>query len=482
MEQDHSLIAQRRQKLAALREEGIDPFANRFAPSATCTEARELAGRNDNTGRPVRVAGRIVSHRTMGKSQFLHLKDRDGSIQIYARKEEVGENVFLRLRHLDLGDFIGVEGGCFVTRTGEPSIRMESCTVLSKALRPPPEKWHGLENTEIRYRQRYLDLMANDEVRRMFLKRSRIIREIRDFLHARDFVEVETPMLQLTPGGAAAQPFVTRHNALNCDFHLRIALELHLKRLLVGGMDRVFELGRNFRNEGISRRHNPEFTMLEAYQAYGDYRTMMELIQSMIRQAAERTLDTLRIPRPAEPIILDRDWRETTYHELVCEKVGDDWFDLEPPERHRKAESLGLNLEEAREDFEVTGAVFEKLVEPTLIQPTFVTHLPRELVPLARLAPDRPGTVEVFEFCMNGQELAPAYSEQNDPVEQRQRLEDQAGGEVQRIDEDFLVALEHGMPPAGGMGLGIDRLCMTLLGQENIRDVILFPQMKPESS
>jgi lysyl-tRNA synthetase class 2 len=328
--------------------------------------------------------------------------------------------------------------------------------------------------------------MSNEDVKRVFLLRSRIIHEIRQFFHERDFVEVETPMMQPIPGGAAAQPFVTHHNALGCDFYLRIALELYLKRLLVGGIERVFEIGRNFRNEGLSRRHNPEFTMLEAYQAYGDYETMMELVQSLVCQVTQKVLGRLIIEhRDADgnitkTIDLTPNWRRVTYKELVRERAGADWFEVAPDERRRRAVELGAEIGKDYEDFEVTGAVFEKLIEPTLIQPTFVTHLPKELVPLARVSPDDPTTVEVFECCINGQEIAPAYSEQNDPIEQRQRLEHQAGGETQKVDEDFLVALEHGMPPAGGMGMGIDRLCMMLLGQENIRDVILFPQLKPK--
>jgi lysyl-tRNA synthetase class 2 len=375
----------------------------------------------------------------------------------------------------------------FTTRMGEISLKIDSFVILAKALRPPPEKWHGLVDTETRYRQRDLDLMANDDTRQRFLKRSAILHEMRQFLHGRGYVEVETPLMQAIPGGAAAQPFVTQHNALGCSFYLRIALELYLKRLLVGGIDRVFEIGRNFRNEGISRRHNPEFTMLEAYQAYGNYESMMELVQSMICHIATSVLGTLIVEHTnaggdvVRTIDLTPDqWRRATYKDLVREKAGPDWFDLAPEQRKARAGELGVDLGAAFEDFEVTVAVFEKLVEPTLIQPTFVTHLPKELVPLARLSPDDPGTVEVFECCINGQEIAPAYSEQNDPIEQRDRLEHQAGGEQQKLDEDFLVALEHGMPPAGGMGLGIERLCMMLLGQDSIRDVILFPQLKPQ--
>jgi len=313
-----------------------------------------------------------------------------------------------------------------------------------------------------------------------------IIREIRNFLHKRGYVEVETPMMQAIPGGAAAQPFVTKHNALGCNFYLRIALELPLKRMLIGGVDKVFEIGRVFRNEGLSRKHNPEFTMLEAYEAYGDYESMMELVQGLVCHVAENVVDTLFIEhkdaegKVVKTINLTPPWRCVKYKDLVREKAGADWFDISAKERRQRAHDLGAEIGKEYEDFEVTGAVFEKLIEPTLIQPTFVTHLPKELVPLAKLSPDDPTTVEVFECCINGQEIAPAYTEQNDPIEQRERLEHQAGGEQQKLDEDFLVALEHGMPPAGGMGMGIDRLCMMLLGQESIRDVILFPQLKPK--
>jgi lysyl-tRNA synthetase class 2 len=481
MEGANSLTEQRRAKLAALRAKGIDPFRTKFTPAETCAEARARYAE----GRQVALAGRITAHRDMGKSMFIDIRDQTGRIQVYAQKNVLGEESFHIFTHLDLADFIGVRGTMFTTKTGEISVKLASFVILAKALRPPPAKWHGLEDTEIRYRQRYLDLLANDEVKQVMLKRSAIIREIRNFLHARGYVEVETPMMQAIPGGAAAQPFITHHNALGCNFYLRIALELYLKRLLVGGIDRVFEIGRNFRNEGLSRKHNPEFTMLEAYQAYGDYQQMMELVQSLVCHVAEKVLGTLRIEhkdaegKVVKTIELTPPWRRVQYKDLVREKAGSDWFELTPEQRRQRAHDLGAEIAKEDEDFEVTGAVFEKLIEPTLIQPTFVTHLPKELVPLARLAPEDPTTVEVFECCINGQEIAPAYTEQNDPIEQRERLEHQAGGEQQKLDEDFLVALEHGMPPAGGMGMGIDRLCMMLLGQESIRDVILFPQLKP---
>jgi lysyl-tRNA synthetase class 2 len=482
MDETNSLIEQRRAKLAALRAKGLDPFRNKFEPKQKCSEARD----HYLEGREVSVAGRVTAHRDMGKSMFIDVRDQSGRLQVYAQKNVLGDEQFDIFRHLDLGDFIGATGTLFTTKTGEISIRLTSFVILAKALRPPPEKWHGLADTEIRYRQRYLDLIANPEVKEVFLQRSQILREIRNFLHDRGFVEVETPMMQAIPGGAAAAPFVTHHNALGCNFYLRIALELYLKRLLVGGLDRVFEIGRNFRNEGLSRKHNPEFTMLEAYQAYGDYETMMELVQSMVCQVAQKVLGKLLIEHKdsagqvVKTIDLTPPWRRVKYKDLLRERAGADWFDISEAARRERAVSLGAEIAKGYEDFEVTQAVFEKLIEPTLINPTFVTHAPKQLIPLAKLSGEDPETVEVFECCINGQEIAPAYTEQNDPIEQRERLEHQAGGEQQKLDEDFLVALEHGMPPAGGMGLGIDRLCMMLLGQESIRDVILFPQLKPK--
>jgi lysyl-tRNA synthetase class 2 len=485
MDETNSLVEQRKAKLATLREKGINPFANKFSPTEKCAEARA----NYVEGREIALAGRITAHREMGKSTFIDIKDQSGRIQVYAQKNSLGDEQWNIFTHLDLGDFIGVKGAMFTTKTGEISVKLASFVVLGKALRPMPEKWHGVADTEIRYRQRYLDLMSNDDVKATFLKRSAIIREIRNFFHSRGYAEVETPMMQNIPGGAAALPFKTFHNALGCEFFLRIAIELYHKRLLVGGIDKIFEIGKNFRNEGLSRKHNPEFTMLEAYDAFGDYATMMETVESLITTIAEKVLGTLKIEHKdtegnvTKTIDLSRPWKRARYKDLVREKAGADWFDVSPQERRRRAIEdlkLGGDIAAGYEDFEVTGAVFEKLIEPTLINPVFVTHLPKELVPLAKLSPDDPTTVEVFESCINGAENAPGYTVQNDPIAQRNTLEHQAGGEQQKLDEDFLIALEHGMPPAGGIGIGIDRLCMMLLGQESIRDVILFPQMKPK--
>jgi lysyl-tRNA synthetase class 2 len=371
-----------------------------------------------------------------------------------------------------------------VTRTGELTVSAEHIVLLTKAYRPLPEKWHGLSDEDQIYRQRYLDLIVNEESRNRFALRSRIIEEIRKFLWSRDFMEVETPVLQAVPGGAAARPFETHMNALSCDFTLRIALELYLKRLLVGGVERVFELGRVFRNEGVSRRHNPEFTMLELYQAYTDYRGMMELVKSLILHLCEKAVGSTTVTRyDGTQIDLANGWTERRYKDLIIENTDcPGWFDLTKEEKLAKTAEMGIEVDPSLEDFEVTNNVFEKRIEPTLIQPTFVTHLPKELIPLAKVSPDDESTIEVFELCINGQEIAPAYSEQNDPLAQREMFEAQAGEEIQKIDTDFLEALEHGMPPAGGMGIGIDRLVILLTGASNIRETILFPPIRPTGS
>lgn len=475
-------------KLTELREAGLDPFRNRFHPDHTSAEAlaayREEAeaGEGVPAEQPrVAVAGRIVAFRVMGKASFLKLLDRDGRIQCYLRREEIGEEEYRRFRKQDLGDFAGVEGRLFRTKTGEITVAAERVVLLGKSLLPLPEKWHGLADEEQRHRQRYLDLIVNEDSRRRFFLRSEVIREIRQFLWERSFTEVETPVLQSVSGGAAARPFTTHMHALGTDFALRIALELHLKRLLVGGMDRVYELGRVFRNEGLSRRHNPEFTMLELYEAYSDYRGMMELVRSLLQRVAERVLGTTSIERADGTVLeLGGAWAERRYRDLIVEHTGEpDWFALPSAVKIEKARALGIEVDAEREDFEISNQVFEKRIEPTLVQPTFVTHLPKELIPLAKTAPDDPESAEVFELCINGQEIAPAYTEQNDPLVQREAFARQAGEEIQRIDEDFLEALEHGMPPAGGMGIGIDRLVLLLTGAAHIRDTILFPPVRP---
>lgn len=475
-------FAVRQAKLADMRAQGVDPFHANWQQRQTSSEAIAMWTEDEENSPIASCAGRLIAIRKMGKASFARILDRDGTLQLYFKRDIVGEEAYEQFKKmLDLGDIIGVEGTLFKTMTGEVTLRVESFGMVSKSMRPLPEKWHGLQDDDQIYRQRYLDLISNADSRKVFLTRSKIIRCIRNYLEARDFIEVETPILQTEAGGAAARPFETFFNALDCPFVLRIALELYLKRLLVGGFDRVFEIGRNFRNEGISRRHNPEFTMLEVYQAYSDYRGMMELIRGMVAAICDEVLGTTSIERhDGVAIDLGGEWKEARYKDLVTAETGDpDWFTRSKDEKLAYCEQHGIEVDPAREDYEVTNAIFEKRIEPTLIQPTFVTHLPKELIPLAKLSGDDPDTVEVFELCINGQEIAPAYSEQNDPFVQRHQLEVQAGEETQKLDEDFLLALEHGMPPAGGMGVGIDRLVIMLTGVASIRDVILFPSLKP---
>ena len=483
MDDDNELIALRRQKLAQLEERGARPFGAAFATDGNIAELRGKFVE----GATLRGAGRITAHRDMGKSHFLDLRDASGRMQIYVHAKEVGPELMEIFGLLDLGDFVGVEGTCFVTKTGEPSLKVSSLQVLSKALRPLPEKWHGLQDVEARYRQRYLDLISNEHSRAIFEKRIVILREMRRFLEDRGFMEVETPMLQAVAGGAAAEPFRTHHNALGMDLYLRIAPELYLKRLLVGGFTKVFELNRNFRNEGISRRHNPEFTMLEAYWAYGDFEMMADLVEELVCHLAQAVAGTLVIEHcdaegtVTRTINLTRPWRRARYRDLVCEVAGADWFDLTSEQRRTRAKTeLGVEIIPQLADYEVTQHVFEKLVEEKTFDPVFVTHCPKELVPLAKQNPDDDSLVDVYELIINGQEISPGYSELNDPLTQRRRLLEQAGEETQKIDEEFLLALEHGMPPAGGIGIGIDRLTMLLTGAESIRDVILFPLLKPK--
>lgn len=477
----NDLYAVRLAKLKALQEAGQDPFRANWDQKHTSQEAIALLPEDKEEGPEVSVAGRLVVFRVMGKASFVKIQDRHGPIQLYIKRDQVGEDAYAAFKKLDTGDFIGARGPLFRTKTGEVTVRVDEFALVSKALRPLPEKWHGLTDSEQIYRQRYLDLIANPESRQRFITRSKIISAIRRFLEDRGFLEMETPVLQNISGGAAARPFETFFNALSCPFFLRIALELHLKRLLVGGMDRVFEIGRVFRNEGLSRRHNPEFTMLEVYQAYTDFRGMMTLVRELVAHLCKEVLGTEDILRPDGTVIhLGGTWREARYRDLVIEATGDpDWFSRSKQEKLDAAKKMGIDINPELEDYEVTGNVFEKRVEPTLIQPTFVTHLPKELCPLAKLNQEDPTLIDVFELCINGQEIAPAYSEQNDPLVQKEMFLEQVGEEIQNMDHDFILALEHGMPPAGGMGIGIDRLVILLTSAESIRDTILFPALRP---
>jgi lysyl-tRNA synthetase class 2 len=481
MDEENELIALRRKKLDALRAQGVEPFGKAFATGGDISEIRA----NFKEGEIVRAAGRITAHRDMGQSHFLDLRDATGRIQIYIHAREVGTELVDLFRLLDIGDFIGVEGTCFVTKTGEPTLKVRTFQMLSKSLRPLPEKWHGLQDVEARYRQRYLDLLTNERSRENFEKRIAIVRESRRFFEDRGFREVETPILQTIAGGAAAEPFRTHHKALGLDLYLRIAPELYLKRLLVGGFNKVFEINRNFRNEGISRKHNPEFTMLEAYWAYADFEKMATLVEELICHLADKICGSQQIEhrdvagKITRTINLKRPWRRARYRDLIRE-IDPAWFEYSSEKRRERCVELQVEISPRMADYEVTQQVFEKLVEEETIDPLFVTHCPKELVPLARQNNEDDSVVDVFELIINGVEIAPGYSELNDPDVQRRRLLEQAGEETQKIDEEFLLALEHGMPPAGGFGLGVDRLSMLLTGAESIRDVILFPLMKPK--
>jgi lysyl-tRNA synthetase class 2 len=466
---------QRIENMNQLKEAGFPAFGSAFERTARLDELH----RTFELGKQVKACGRIVALRKMGKMAFAHISDGSAKFQLMVKKDLLGDDNFAALKLLDLGDIIGVEGELFITKTEENTVRVASWTLLSKALLPLPEKFHGLQDVETRYRQRSLDLISNPEVMEVFKKRTQVLREIRNFLDARDYCEVETPMLQQIAGGAAAKPFKAHYNALNMDVFMRIAPELYLKRLIVGGMDRVYEMNRNFRNEGLDRTHNPEFTCLEIYQAYGDMRTMQELIQTMVTHLAETIFNKMEFEWMGNTIDLKTPWREVPYHDLVKEHLGADWFDKTLDEAKAKATELEVHLEEGMDFKKVTHEIYDKTIEGTLIQPTFITRLPAELVPLANQCADDPELVDVFELIIGGKEISPAYSELNNPIEQRKRFEEQAAGDGSKIDEEFLAALEYGMPPTGGMGIGIDRLLMLLTGSDAIRDVILFPQLKP---
>ncbi|MFT3989880.1 MAG: lysine--tRNA ligase [Luteolibacter sp.] len=474
------LIAVRREKLAKLRDLGVDPYGARYEVTGTPAELRA----DFQEGVQVKIAGRIQGLRDMGRSVFFHLGDVLGNVQGYVNTKGLSEEQLAIWKCLDRGDWIGIAGETFLTKTGEPTVKVADFTVLSKALRPMPDKFHGIADRETKYRKRHLDLMGNQSSADLFVTRSLMLADIRRFLQDRGFLEVETPMLQDVAGGAAARPFETFHNALGMPLTLRIAPELFLKRLLVGGFTRIFELNRNFRNEGISRRHNPEFTMLEAYWAFSDFEEMANLVEEMTCYLAEKYCGGLKIEHKDEDgnvtrtIDLTRPWRRANYHDLIKGVAGDDFFDITPEQRRAKCDELGVQISEQMEDYEVIQQVFEKKVEEHTFDPCFVTRVASELIPLAKVTPGGK-TVEVYELIINGQEISPGYSELNDPDVQRQRLEHQAGGEEeQKVDYDFIETLEHGMPPAGGIGIGIDRLVMMLTGAPTIRDVVLFPLLK----
>ena len=480
----------RRHKLDLLRAQGIEPYRSRFDRTHAIAEALRLfadaerqSGEEARTER-VALAGRIIRSRVMGKATFADLQDATGRIQLLARVDRLGPDAYARFTDLDLGDFIGVQGTIFRTRRGEVTCEVEDAELLAKALRPLPEKWHGLQDVELRYRQRYLDLIANPEVKEVFLTRSRVIQAIRRFLDERGFVEVETPVLQAIPGGGLARPFRTHHNALDEDLFLRIALELHLKRLIVAGFDRVYEIGHVFRNEGVDRVHSPEYTMLELYQAYTDWEGMLELTESLVVQVVEGVQGGSSLPYQGETIEFRRPFARLEMHEAVSRAIGEDVLTLEEPRLREIARARGMASRPELGWGGLLNELFEELCEDQLIQPTFVTGHPVEVSPLARRRSSEPRLTDRFELVIARTEMANAFSELNDPVDQRERFEQQAkaraagAAETHPMDEDFLTALEHGFPPTGGMGLGIDRLVALLTDQPSIRDVILFPHVR----
>lgn len=484
------LMAQRIAKLEQLRARDVDPYPRRTVRTFTAIQVEAAVaafaeGQSEDQATVVDVAGRVVGRRDMGKATFVDLQDGSGRVQVLLRQNQLGDEPYDSLRLLDLGDFIGVHGWPMRTRTGQPSVAATGWTMLAKSLHAPPEKFHGLTDAEARQRQRYLDLMANAETRQVFTVRSKVIAGIRRFLDSRGFLEVETPILHQSESGAAARPFVTHFNAIDEDRVLRISLELHLKRLLIGGFERVYEIGRNFRNEGMSFKHNPEFTMIETYQAYADYNDVARMVEEMVSGVASEVLGTTSVTFRDYKLSLAAPWRRITFYDALMEYGGLDLGQFpDAPRLRTELERRGLELPPNAGYGKLCDEAMSHYVEPNLIQPTFLMDYPVELSPLAKTKPDNPRLVERFECFIAGFEFGNAYTELNDPIEQRARFDEQlalkAAGddEVEMLDEDFLFALEHGMPPTGGFGMGIDRLIMVLTGQSSIREVILFPPHK----
>jgi len=477
----------RRDKLFALQADGNDPFRHTvYEVSHYSTQILESVAVLE--GQDVSVAGRMLSRRVMGKASFCHLLDAEGSIQLYLRREDVGEDEYAAFKSWDIGDFVGARGRVFITKTGHTSVHVTQMVLLSKALRPLPEKYHGLKDPELRYRQRYVDLIVNPDIRETFKKRSKIVAEVRRFMDERNFIEVETPVLNVTASGASARPFITHHHTLDMDMYLRIATELHLKECIVGGLERVYEIGRLFRNEGMDSTHNPEFTTIEAYQAYTDFHGMMELAESLIAHCCAAVNGTTRIQYQGQDVDLTPPYRRLSMNEAVLEKTGIDFHHCKnDQEARQQAKTLGLEIsDQTATKGQILAVVFDELVEDSLIQPTFITHYPVETSPLTKRCPNDPLLTERFELFICGHEYANAFSELNDPVDQRDRFAQQAqerakgDDEAMMIDEDFCLALEYGMPPTGGIGIGIDRLVMLLTDAASIRDVLLFPTMKPK--
>ncbi len=481
----NELLRIRRDKLRELQEAGADPFEQvRFDRTNFTTDIKDRF--EEMEGQTVRLAGRMMSKRIMGKASFADLSDRYGRLQLYVTRDALGEDVYKGFKKMDIGDLIGIAGEVFRTQKGEISVKVTELTLLSKNLIPLPEKWHGLKDTDMRYRQRYVDLIINPEVRDTFEKRSAIVREIRRFMDGRGFMEVETPCLNTIPGGAAARPFITHHNALDIDMYMRIATELHLKRLIVGGLEQVYEIGRIFRNEGMDTRHNPEFTTIELYQAYTDYQGMMDITEDMVVHVCEKVLGTTKVTYQDTELDFSKGWKRMTMADAVKEYSGLDFMAMSPEEALEAVKARGLEIEKNKDSWgDLLAQCYDEYVEENLIQPTFITDYPVEISPLAKRKASDPRLTERFECFVYGRELCNAFSELNDPIDQRQRFERQVAlreagdDEANMMDTDFVTALEYGMPPTGGMGMGIDRLVMFLTDSASIRDVLLFPTMKP---
>jgi len=493
MEEVNALVQQRHQKVEELRQQGENPYANDFRVAHTTADVMTAHAEHDaaaleNSAAHYTIAGRIMARRDFGKAAFIQVQDRKGRLQVYIGRDNIGAEAFELFRKMDLGDIVGLSGRPFRTKTDELSLRADSLRLLTKSLQPLPEKWHGLTDVETRYRQRYLDLIVNPDVREVFRKRSQIISLIREYMINEDFLEVETPMMQPIAGGATARPFVTHHNTLKMDLFLRIAPELYLKRLVVGGFDRVFEINRNFRNEGISIQHNPEFTMMEFYRAYATYHDLMDFTEELICHVAEKVCGSLKITYGGKEVDLTPPWDRLTVRESIVKYGKIDAAILEDREQaFAYAQGLGLELDKNIGHGKLLTELFDEVVEPNLWQPTFITEYPTEVSPLSRKNDENPDVVDRFELFMVGRELANAFSELNDPVDQKDRFlkqlaEKEAGDEeAHAMDEDYVRALEFGLPPTAGEGIGIDRLVMLLTDSASIRDVILFPQLRPES-